>query len=399
MGRVRELSHAVAADARGVAPLLGVPAARCERALGALEALPLARALLVRNRGRVVGYLELHARPEGTSGWAARISALALDPDDGPVRAGRMLVAAADAEAALLGCERILLEPGAASRDVAELGPAIGLERRPGGVGGRTVEYGRADSPVERFLRAAARGAADVLGVVGAASLDVPLDDPHGSRLDVAADDAMLAQLEPLGIPVLSEESGLTGQAPGDGYWISVDPLDGTRNCASRYAPWATSIGLLRGGRPVAGLVVDLATGRRWWAAASVGARVDGIVPRPRSGGLLVLPSTEAHRLPVLPEDVGFTRVRIAGATSIDLCRVADGSASAFLDLDRAIAQTHDVAAAMAVLEAVGATVLDEHGQPPRIEPDVDRHYRIVAAASESETTALLAAAFAARTR
>ena len=46
----------------------------------------------------------------------------------------------------------------------------------------------------------------------------------------------------------------------------------------------------------------------------------------------------------------------------------------------------------MAVLRAAGATVFDEHGRPPRIEPDPDRHYRIVAAASEAEGRALLAA-------
>lgn len=92
------------------------------------------------------------------------------------------------------------------------------------------------------------------------------------------------------------------------------------------------TLALVRGSRPVAGLVVDLSSGRRWCAAPSLGGRVDGVAARPRSGGLLLLPSTEPHRLPCLPDSTGFTRIRLAGATSIDLCRVADGSAGGFID-------------------------------------------------------------------
>jgi len=393
MSRVRELAPAVPDDAPGLAPLLGADADRCATALGALATLPLARALVVRNRGRPVGYLELHAVAGAARGWEARIMTLALDPADSPVRAGRMLVAAAEVEVALLGCERLVLEPGAASPDALELAPAIGLEPGPEGEpSGRTVRFGLNGSPVERFLRRAASGAADVLGLVGAGADDDSLADPHGGTLDQAADDAMLSHLEPLGLPVLSEESGLTGRPPGpDEYWISLDPVDGTRNCVSRYTPWATAAGLLRGSRPVAGIVVDLSCGRRWLAAPNLGARVDGFVPRPRSGGLLVLPSTAPHRLRAIPEASGFTRIRLAGATSVDLCRVADGSASGFVDLERAIAQPHDIAASMAVVRAAGATVLDEHGRTPRIDLDPDRHYRLVAAATEPEARALLA--------
>lgn len=116
---------------------------------------------------------------------------------------------------------------------------------------------------------------------------------------------------------------------------------------------------------------------------------------RPRRDGLLVLPSTAPDAMPSLPRVDGLARLRLAGATAIDLCRVADGSAGAFLDLHRAISQPHDIAGATAVLHAAGATILDADAcAQPTFDPyDPDRHYRLVAAGTEHEARQFLDAA------
>jgi 3'(2'),5'-bisphosphate nucleotidase len=55
---------------------------------------------------------------------------------------------------------------------------------------------------------------------------------------------------------VLTEESGLHGDPNAEYVWV-VDPLDGTRAFARGIAGFSVMIGLLRRGKPVAGVVMD----------------------------------------------------------------------------------------------------------------------------------------------
>jgi histidinol-phosphatase len=68
---------------------------------------------------------------------------------------------------------------------------------------------------------------------------------------------------------VQGEEFGTTGH--GARRWV-VDPIDGTKNFVRGVPVWATLIALLDGDVPVVGMVSAPALGRRWWAAAGVGA-------------------------------------------------------------------------------------------------------------------------------
>jgi histidinol-phosphatase len=72
------------------------------------------------------------------------------------------------------------------------------------------------------------------------------------------------------GDSVLGEEFGGTTQFSGR-QWV-IDPIDGTKNFVRGVPVWATLIGLLVEGRPVAGVVSAPALQRRWWAADGQGA-------------------------------------------------------------------------------------------------------------------------------
>ncbi|MGA1594024.1 MAG: inositol monophosphatase family protein, partial [Ilumatobacteraceae bacterium] len=106
--------------------------------------------------------------------------------------------------------------------------------------------------------------AADAVAEVLAVTTDW---GPSGHRhsqyaFDVAADDACLEVLGAAGVAVLSEESGVTGDA--DAPVVIVDPVDGSTN-ASRGVPWfATALCLMVGGRAAVALVANHATGQRW---------------------------------------------------------------------------------------------------------------------------------------
>jgi histidinol-phosphatase len=70
--------------------------------------------------------------------------------------------------------------------------------------------------------------------------------------------------------PVLGEEFGGTTAFAGR-QWV-IDPIDGTKNFVRGVPVWATLIGVLQDGIPVAGVVSAPALQRRWWAGAGMGA-------------------------------------------------------------------------------------------------------------------------------
>lgn len=366
-------------------------------AIAAVLELATARLLVAEDeREVVVGHLELHSRP-GTlhgeqEGW---ISALSVQPDARGAGVGAQLLDAAHREAALLGCGELVLESSSGRSEAHRFYRGHGFKDAPPAVRMRAPVARSMNASLEqRFLVAAARAATAVqaaLPLRAERMPDVGGFDAEDKYVDLEAERIALMFLEPLGIPIISEESGVIGARPQPGEtWISLDPLDGTRNCMHGMAPWALSAGLVRAGLPVAGFVVDLSSGRRWWASTAGGARVDGRPLRPRSGGMLTLPSSPPAELAPVRGSDGFDRVRLVGSTAVDLCRVADGTAGAFCDLTRAVARVHDLAGAMAVMRAAGATVLTADGALPVLAADPSLRFHIVAAATEREARALL---------
>ena len=83
------------------------------------------------------------------------------------------------------------------------------------------------------------------------------------TEADERAEAVILAGLEQLapGIPVVAEESVAAGRTPdvsGGHFWL-VDPLDGTKEFISRNGEFTVNIALIDQGRPVAGVVLELA--------------------------------------------------------------------------------------------------------------------------------------------
>jgi 3'(2'), 5'-bisphosphate nucleotidase len=237
------------------------------------------------------------------------------------------------------------------------------------------------DAPLtERFRYLAARAATRVEVAVALAADDA----------DAAAHAAAADVLARLGVPVLSEESA---DVPvGDGQpWVVLDPVDGTGNLSAGLPPWAFSAALISAGRPVAGLVADLSSGRRWEGVAGAGARRDGVCVAPRPGGTVVVPSAPAgERITVPP---GADRIRVTGCTAVELCLVADGSAAAWHDLDRSGSRVHDLAGGLAVLLAAGGAALTAAGEPVVLTPRSDARLRFVAACDERTARRLLGSA------
>jgi len=152
---------------------------------------------------------------------------------------------------------------------------------------------------------------------------------PGQYRSDLAADRVALEVLTGAGYSVMSEESGLTEVARSP-FLAVLDPVDGSTN-ASRGIPWyATSICVLDDAGPLAALVLNQATGRRYEATRGGGAYRDGAPIRPSQCRELRRAIIGMSGFP--GKYLGWKQYRALGAVALDLCAVADGSLDGYLD-------------------------------------------------------------------
>jgi len=162
-------------------------------------------------------------------------------------------------------------------------------------------------------------------------------------------------------LTVLGEELPPSGDV-GAGWTLAVDPIDGTEAYVAGLPTWSVSLGLLRDGAAVAG-VVYLPSFDDLYLAQGGALRWNGtIVPHggvtPQHEGF-VLAYSEFHRRPLMRLRA---KVRALGSTAYHLSLVARGAAEAAV-----IGRVHvwDIAAGKALLDAVGGELVYlRSGQP-----------------------------------
>lgn len=195
--------------------------------------------------------------------------------------------------------------------------------------------------------------------------------------VDLAAEDAVFAELEMLGAPLtaVSEERGEVELSGGGPVRVVIDPVDGSLN-AKRGLPFAcVSIAVARG-ESIAdvelGVVVEIDSGVEWWALRGGGAfrseagagERSGARRIPRlaaSGGKIEVLGLETARPPLLAARaealvaLGAGRLRVFGSVAMSLCLVGAGRLDAMVSLREV--RSVDVAAAQLIASETGAAV------------------------------------------
>jgi myo-inositol-1(or 4)-monophosphatase len=230
------------------------------------------------------------------------------------------------------------------------------------------------------FCRRAAGGARDAVHAY-ATTAERGVETGRGEGgdtayvIDRAAEDAVFAEIEALGVPVtaVSEERGEVQIGGGSELRIVIDPVDGSLN-AKRGLPFAcVSIAIASGARMgdvEIGWIAELdprisvgdepRPGRDWWALKGEGSFRDGEpLPRLQPGPLEVLgletarPELVAAAASAI-EAVQARRIRALGSVAMTLCLVAAGQLDGMLSL-RPIRSVDAAAAQLLVTEAGGA--------------------------------------------
>ncbi len=188
------------------------------------------------------------------------------------------------------------------------------------------------------------------------------------TQADLRADAVIRQGLSTLfpGIPILSEESSAIGAAPSDTFFL-VDPLDGTKEFLKRNGEFTVNIALIRGGEPIAGVVLAPALGELFFAAQEMGAwkrdatavKALQVVPWDSGRALRVIGSRSHGNdallawLAKLPCEYTF----VVAGSSLKFCRIAEGRADIYPRFGPT--SQWDTAAAQCVLECAGGTVTD----------------------------------------
>lgn len=232
-------------------------------------------------------------------------------------------------------------------------------------------EYMRLIEAVRAIARDAGRA---ILGIY-AEDFDVELKDDRSplTAADKAAHQTIvagLATLEPLH-PVLSEESSSDAfdeRLSWQTYWL-VDPLDGTKEFIKRNGEFTVNIALISDHAPVLGVVYapvpDMlysgVVGTGAWLQAGTAAAQEISVSAPAHQPVRVVGS-RSHPSPALAaylEQIGPHEMRAMGS-SLKICLVAAGEADVYPR--HGPTSEWDTAAAHAVLEAAGGSMMDMRG-------------------------------------
>ncbi|MGE0597099.1 MAG: inositol monophosphatase [Hyphomonadaceae bacterium] len=194
--------------------------------------------------------------------------------------------------------------------------------------------------------------------ITGGAGREVKID------ADVRAEALILETLARRApFPIISEEKG---RIEGAGAYVwAVDPLDGSVNYLRGYPHCAVSIGLLREGEPVLGVVDCFLAGASFHGLVGEGAWLNGApiavsdIADPKMGilqtGVPARARTDASAMAAMSRLITqWQKVRMIGSAATALAYVAAGRAEAYRESGSMI---WDIAGGCALVRAAGGLV------------------------------------------
>ncbi|MFH0961130.1 MAG: inositol monophosphatase family protein [archaeon] len=189
---------------------------------------------------------------------------------------------------------------------------------------------------------------------------------------DLASEKEIFPILRKTGIPILSEETRADAEIPEKGLCFAVDPLDGTVNYSCKIPFFSVSIGILKDRVPVAGAMLNPATGELFSSLRGNGAFLNGKLISVSGNGLLSKTLiNHCHRQG--KEEIGklsgvYEKLKLAGrdfrrlgAGTLDLAWVASGRNDCFFTIG--FGGLWDVAAGVSLVREAGGRVTDFSGR------------------------------------
>lgn len=165
---------------------------------------------------------------------------------------------------------------------------------------------------------------------------------------------------------IIAEEGG--GGDQGSEYTWAIDPIDGTLAFTSGFPSYSVSIGLLKNGRPIVGVINQVGTNEIYSAAKGMGAFVNDIQIKVSDRQTLAeamiglefghndrKSKIERYFLPIIDK---VRQTFVLNAAAVNLAYIARG----FLDCTINSANIWDFAAGAIIVEEAGGKVTNHEG-------------------------------------
>jgi 3'(2'),5'-bisphosphate nucleotidase len=229
---------------------------------------------------------------------------------------------------------------------------------------------------MERLITAAIKASDTILDVYHAGTEATwKADGSPVTVADARAEQIIIEELSPLGLPFLAEESVSAGRIPelGERYFV-VDPLDGTKEFLKRNGEFTVNIALCVNNAPTWGIVMSPVTGRAYFtdedgqgaltAVFRDGLRGEYETVRTKPGAPIRIVASRSHGHPAIPLLCEKMRIveDVTVGSSLKFGLLAVGEAQLYPRFGPT--SEWDTAAGQAVLQAAGGVVWDLDGRP-----------------------------------
>jgi len=226
--------------------------------------------------------------------------------------------------------------------------------------------------------RKAARGLLRDFGEVEQLQVSQKGPGDFVSAADHRVEKALVAELKKArpDYGFLLEEGGAVEGKDPHNLWV-IDPLDGTTNFLHSIPHFAISIGLVRNGEPIAGVIYQPLTDEMFWAEKGSGAWVNDrrlrVSARRKLEDSVIATGIPHHGRPGQDRFMVQLRkvmdatsgVRRFGSASLDLAYVAAGRYEGFWEIGL---KPWDIAAGMIIVREAGGYVSDFDGAQSPLE-------------------------------
>lgn len=236
-------------------------------------------------------------------------------------------------------------------------------------------------------IKAAVKAGESILKIYNDPNADFEVerkaDNSPLTKADRAAHLEIVEILEPLQIPILSEEGRGIPYEERCGWsqlWI-VDPLDGTKEFIKRNGEFTVNIALVEAGVPVLGVIYVPVTGELYYGDRDEGAFkvVDSVttkLPIESSREECIVVASRSHLSEETSAFIDSLRLKhervemVSKGSSLKICLVAEGSADVYPRF--APTMEWDTAAGDAILRAAGGVLTHTDSSQPLIYNKVD---------------------------
>jgi myo-inositol-1(or 4)-monophosphatase len=162
-----------------------------------------------------------------------------------------------------------------------------------------------------------------------------------------------------------ADEAGILWPMESDDYLWVIDPIDGTVNFSHGLPRWCCSIAVMRGGRPVVGVVyapvLDLLYAATCESVATCNGEPIHVSSTANLEASIVMTGVDRHKDGSVPPLSVFNaianaaqRPRVMGVAALDMCSVAEGGADGYMETGIFL---WDVAASALIVQQAGGQV------------------------------------------